>query len=56
MDRLQAMQTFRAVVETGSFAAGARKLDRQLMPARLQALIETLIGYFDAEAACPDRS
>ncbi|MDW5376959.1 LysR family transcriptional regulator [Halomonas sp. HP20-15] len=30
--------------------------DRQLMPARLQALIETLIRYFDEEAACPGRS
>ncbi len=45
MDRLRAMQTFRAVVEAGSFAAGARKLGlSNAMVSKQVAHLETQLG------------
>ena len=45
MDRLQAMQIFRAVVEAGSFAGGARKLGlSNAMVSKQIARLEALLG------------
>ncbi|QJQ95721.1 MULTISPECIES: LysR family transcriptional regulator [Halomonadaceae] len=45
MDRLQAMQIFRAVVEAGSFAGGARKLDiSNAMVSKQIARLEEMLG------------
>ncbi|WP_129138307.1 LysR family transcriptional regulator [Modicisalibacter coralii] len=45
MDRLQAMQTFRAVVEAGSFAGGARKLGlSNAMVSKQVARLERQLG------------
>lgn len=45
MDRLQAMQIFRAVVEAGSFAGGARKLGlSNAMVSKQVARLEALLG------------
>lgn len=45
MDRLQAMQIFRAVVEAGSFAGGARRLGlSNAMVSKQMARLEALLG------------
>ena len=44
MDRLQAMQVFRAVIEAGSFAGGARRLgvSNAMVSKQVSRLAETL--------------